>query len=146
MEELAAKREAHRQAARAHREKAKENQQPRDNHASIENIEQSGNDIDPETSAAERRAYYVGADEAGYTAPAFIRNAPDPAAEAFQIIRHMSCQQWQRLIYLMDKHELLPVKGSEEGDSIIEAGRRQVEAAPPDDGLDIPDHLRRGAS
>jgi hypothetical protein len=88
-------------------------------------------------------------DAPSYTAPAFIRNAPDPAAEAFEIIRHMSCRQWQRLIYLMDKHELLPVKGSKEGNFIIEAGRQQIEARAPasnDDGLDIPADLRRSTS
>jgi len=40
MEEKAAKKEAHRQAARRAREKTKENQQSRDNYAPIENIEE----------------------------------------------------------------------------------------------------------
>src|SRR5262245_10068250 len=41
MEELAAKREANRQAVRAHREKAQQNQQSRNNYTPVENIEET---------------------------------------------------------------------------------------------------------
>lgn len=60
MEELAAKREAHRQAARKHREqKVKENQSPRDNHADVENIEET-----PEASADAMRVQFAEMDDA----------------------------------------------------------------------------------
>jgi hypothetical protein len=65
----------------------------------------------------------------GHTAPEFIRNAPDVVAAAFDIIIGMSCQQWQRLMYLLDQNERLPVKGTEEGDAVLNAGRQQLEAA-----------------
>jgi hypothetical protein len=51
-EEIAAKKEAHRQAARTHREKAQRNQQPRDYHAPVENVEES--DARPEALPAKQ--------------------------------------------------------------------------------------------
>jgi hypothetical protein len=65
----------------------------------------------------------------GHTAPEFIRNAPDVVDAALDIIMGMSCQQWQRLMYLLDQHERLPVKGTEEGNAVLDAGRQQLEAA-----------------
>lgn len=64
-----------------------------------------------------------------HTTPDFIRNAPDVVASALDIIMGMSCQQWQRLMYLLDQNERLPVRGTEEGDAVLEAGRRQLETA-----------------
>lgn len=66
MEELAAKKEAHRQSNRESmrraREKDKENQYGVDNPRDIENIEESGNGKD---TAAERRSYYAASEDGG---------------------------------------------------------------------------------
>src|SRR5262249_13662726 len=57
-----------------------------------------------------------------------IVTAPDVVSEAIELVRHMSCQQWQRFIYLLDQNEWLPAKGFLQGDCIIETGREQIEA------------------
>ena len=57
-----------------------------------------------------------------------IVTAPDVVSEAIELVRRMSCQQWQRFIYLLDQNEWLPAKGFLQSDCIIETGREQIEA------------------
>jgi hypothetical protein len=69
--------------------------------------------------------------------------ATDVVAEAIELVSHMTCQQRQRFIYLLDVNEWLPVKGTKDGDAIIEAGRQQVSASEQHDPFDVPPFLVR---
>jgi hypothetical protein len=70
--------------------------------------------------------------------------ATDVVAEAIELVSHMTCQQWQRFIYLLDVNECLPVKGTRDGDALIEAGgRQQVSAAEQHDPFAVPKFLVR---
>ena len=119
---------------------------------------------DSEEAADARKAHYAALEEQLPCLPPEQRgpklaSIPDVVAEAVELVRYMSCEQWQRFCYLIDQIERLPVKGTPDGDAVIAAGRLQIEgvgtpeasaeamkakfAALDDDGLDIPESLRR---